>query len=154
MFRSVLDDRDVSIQGHCVFGMIHFGDQGSQKKFVWEHIVSGRPIIQPSCSHFACLDRWDSRSPSPRFEEFPRKRRHPPPHKRKQHIISNNVSEMHSFFTFEGFFSKIILINCGIFLDFVFFSKRILIYCSIFVDFVFFGLMLFRTGHQCTEDLP
>jgi len=40
------NDRDVSIQGHCVSGTIDLGDQGSQT-FVRGHIVSGRLVTPP-----------------------------------------------------------------------------------------------------------
>jgi len=43
-------DRDVSIKGHCVSGMINFGDQEPQK-FVLGHIVLGRPITSPYFLH-------------------------------------------------------------------------------------------------------
>ena len=41
------NDRDVSMQGHCVSGTINLGTS-RPRKFVRGHIVSGRPITPPT----------------------------------------------------------------------------------------------------------
>jgi len=45
-FMLMHNDRDVSMQVHCVYETIHLGDQGS-RKFVWGHIVSGGLMTPP-----------------------------------------------------------------------------------------------------------
>jgi len=45
-FWLVHNDRDVSMQGHCVSGTIHLGDQGTQNIRMRTH-RSGRPVTPP-----------------------------------------------------------------------------------------------------------
>jgi len=48
------DDRDVSMQGQCVFTL---GTEGP-RKFVQGHIVAGCPITPPVNSSFIVTKKW------------------------------------------------------------------------------------------------
>jgi len=58
-FRLVQIDRDVSMQGHCVSGTIHLGDEGSQNIWTGTHRFrpSRHPTIQACHNTFMCR-KW------------------------------------------------------------------------------------------------
>jgi len=53
------NDWDVSMQGHCVSGTIHFGDQGSQKiRTGTSHFRTSRPKNVIFLFSGMCLINW------------------------------------------------------------------------------------------------